>query len=163
MLDGFQHRLLRDLVEHHTVDVGVRLPDLVGDVPRDGLALAIRVGRKQDPRRLLGRGFDLRDDLLLAVDDDVLGLEIMLDIDADGGLGQVLHVSDRSLHLEPWAQVLLDGAGLGWRFDDHQRSAGALRRTRGLGLRSREFFANASAGLFLGGLRARFLFSRHVR
>ena len=78
----------------------LRRPDLLGDVPGDGLPFAIRVGRQQNLLGPLRRRLDLRDDLLLGVDDHVDGLEVVLDVDADGRLGQILDVADRRLHLD---------------------------------------------------------------
>jgi len=45
----------------------------LGEMPRDGLALAVGVGCEQNLVRLLGRLTQLPDLLLLAPDDDVLG------------------------------------------------------------------------------------------
>ena len=102
--------------------------DLFGDVPGDGLALAIRVGGQKDLGGSFGRSLDLGDDLLLRVDDHVGRPEIVLEVDADGRLGQILDVTHRSLHLETMAQVFLDRAGLGRRFDDDQGAAAFARR-----------------------------------
>src|SRR5690242_21633077 len=54
------------------------------------------------------RLLDLGDDLALAADDDVLGDEAVLDVDAHLRLRQVHHVTDRSLHREAGAEVLLE-------------------------------------------------------
>src|SRR5579875_3063686 len=43
VLERFQHRLLRDLVEEHAVHVAPPSPEPLGDVPRDRLALAVGV------------------------------------------------------------------------------------------------------------------------
>ena len=58
-------------------------------MPGDGLAFAIGVGREQDVVGLLGRGLELGEDLLLALDDLVGLREVVLDVDAHL-LGQVL-------------------------------------------------------------------------
>ena len=64
--------------------------ELLGDVPGDGLAFAIGVGRQQHALGPLGRALDLGEHLLLAVDDLVLGLEVVLDVDAHGLRGRSL-------------------------------------------------------------------------
>ncbi len=97
MKNGLVHGFLRDLVEQHAVDVWVGGPNLLGDVPGDRLALAVRIGRQQDLARLLGRGLDIRDHLLLSLDDHVVGLEVVLDVDTHAGLGQILDVPHRRL------------------------------------------------------------------
>jgi len=55
MKDGVVHGLLCDLVEEHALDIRVGRPNLFSDMPGDGLALAVGVGRQQDLLRPLGR------------------------------------------------------------------------------------------------------------
>ena len=50
--------LFGDLVEQHAMNGGVGLAEPVGDVPRDRLALAVRVGREIDVLLILGGGLD---------------------------------------------------------------------------------------------------------
>ena len=83
------------------------LGDLVLDVPGDGLAFAIGVGGQQQLRRILHRGLEVRDLLLLVVGNDVVRRELVLDVDAEppplllldlfrdlgGGLGQIADVA----------------------------------------------------------------------
>jgi hypothetical protein len=82
-------------------------------VPRDRLAFAIRIGREVDGLVLAGGLADLRDDLLLALDDLVAGLEVALEVDADLRLRQIADVTDRGLHDVARAEVLADRARLG--------------------------------------------------
>jgi len=126
MQDGVVHGLLCDLVEEHALNVRVGRPNLFSDMPGDGLALAVGVGRQQDLLCPLGRGLDVRDDLLLALDNHVFGLEVVFNVDAHAGLGQILDVPHRCLDHVARAQVLLDRCGLGGRLDDHQRATAAL-------------------------------------
>ena len=93
--------------------------ELLRDVPRDGLAFAIGVGREQDVVGLLGRGLELGQDLLLALDDLVRLREVLLDVDAHL-LGQVLDVTLRGEDLVARAQVLLDRLRLRRRLDDDE-------------------------------------------
>src|SRR5690606_27997861 len=67
--DALEHALLGDLVEEDALDLGlgVRLLDDVAEMERDGLALAVGVGREQDALRLLRRRLDGLDDLGLAL------------------------------------------------------------------------------------------------
>src|SRR6185503_2584745 len=92
--ERLEHRLLRDLVEHHAVHVLALRAELLRDVPGDGLALAVWVGREVDVLLVLRRLFDLRQHLRLAGDDLVRGLEVVFDVDAELRLGQVHHVAD---------------------------------------------------------------------
>ena len=123
MQDGLVHGLLGDLVEEHAVDVRVGRANLLRDMPGDRLALAVGVGCQQNLAGPLGRGLDVRNHFLLALDDHVLGLEVVLDVDAHAGFGQILDVPHRCLDQVARAQVLHDGRGLGGRLDDHQGAA----------------------------------------
>ena len=66
------------------------------EVVADGFAFAIRIGREVDCVHLLGGGLQLRDELLLAFDDFVVGFEIMIDIDREIVLGEILNMTERS-------------------------------------------------------------------
>ena len=98
LADRLVDRLLGDLVEEDALDVRVRRAHLLGDVPGDRLPFAIGVGRQQHALRVPRGLHDLRQHLLLAVDDHVLGLEAVLDVDPHLLLGEILHVADRRLH-----------------------------------------------------------------
>src|SRR3989449_11753833 len=99
---------------------------LVGDVPGDRLALAVRVGRDQHAVRLLGRFLDLRERLRLFLDGDVFRREAVLDVHAELALGEVADVAHRRFDGIAAAEVLPDGAGLGRRLHDDERGP-ALR------------------------------------
>src|SRR5262249_47035805 len=91
LLDG----VLRDLVKPRTTDwSATALFDLTGDVPRDGLALAIRVGREEDLARFFGGRFELGEGFFFALDRDVLGLEAVVDVDAEFFFWEITHVTD---------------------------------------------------------------------
>ena len=102
------------------MDLAVDLAELIGDMPCDRLALAIRVGREIDVLLVLGGGLDPLDDLRLAGDHVVFGLEAILDVDAELALRQIDHMADRRSDLEVRPEVALDSFRLGWRFDDDQ-------------------------------------------
>src|SRR4029077_3268127 len=95
-------------------------PELLGDVPGDRLALAIRVRREVDVLLVLRRLLDLVENLRFALDHVVLGGEILLDVDPELRLRQVHHVADRGLHLVVAAQVLAERLRLGGRLDDDE-------------------------------------------
>ena len=98
LLHRLVDRVLGDLVEQDAV--GRHLDaELVGDVPGDGLALAIGVGREVDGRRGLCRLLELGERLGLALDGDVLGLEVVLDVDAELPGGEIAQVADRGPHV----------------------------------------------------------------
>ena len=109
---------------------GVGVLQLLGDVPGDGLALAIRVGGQVDGVRRLCVLLQLAQRLLFALDDVVLRLEAVVDVHAHLALGQVLDVAHRGLHRVTGAQVLLDGLGLGGRLHHHQVFGPAAPRRR---------------------------------
>ena len=84
----------------------------------NGLAFAVRVRRQVDGIGGGGELLQLGDNFFLAGNDDVVGLEIVFDIDAQGALGQVLHVPERGFDGITLPQIFLDRFRLGRRFDD---------------------------------------------
>ena len=82
VLDRLLNGLLGDLVEQDAVDV-LLVADALGDVPGDGLAFAIGVGRQVDVLFVFRGLLELVDDFALAVNDLVLRLEVVLDVDAE--------------------------------------------------------------------------------
>ena len=127
---GRQHRPLGDLVEGdppHRLGVA---SEQLGDVPGDGLALAIRVGGEVDEGGALGRFLQLGDDLALLLEHLVAGLEARAD--AQVFLHQVADVAHRRLDGIAAAEELLERPGLGGTLDDDQVFAhGGLERSRG--------------------------------
>ncbi len=123
MGDGLGHALLGDLVEHGPLDLpglSALVLYLGGNVPGDGLALAVRVGGDEYPLGLGGGGLDLGQHLGLALDGDVGGLEVLLEVHpqlAGRQVADVPHGGDDRV-LPP--QVLADGPGLGRRFHDDE-------------------------------------------
>jgi hypothetical protein len=102
-------------------------------VPRDGLALAVLIRGEQEFVGVLQGSLELGDRLLLRVRHDVVGLEVVLDVDGElaerallefGGevlrLDEVADVPDRGQHLVAVAEVLGDRLHLGRRLDDDQ-------------------------------------------
>ena len=123
--DGLLHFALGNFVEHSAVegalavDEAVFLEDFV-DVPGDGLTLAVRVGREIDGGGFL-RGLQDGLDVLFLVlfaDDVVLHREAVRGVDSAFLGHEVADVAVAGKHLETCSQVLLDGLGLGGRFDD---------------------------------------------
>src|SRR5690606_23535116 len=125
-------RLARDLVEDHALDRHLRLERLE-EVPRDGLALAVLIGREVELVGVLERALELRDLLLLVGVDLVVRVEAVVDVDRElpvrallhvrgqlGRLRQVADVADARLDLVVVAEVALDLASLGGRLDDHE-------------------------------------------
>src|SRR5713101_8789665 len=132
MLEGFLHGALRDLIKSHTTDavwlivllfflLGLdSVAQLLGQVPRDGLALAVRVRGQVDVVGGQGQLLQLGENLLLTRNDDVFRLEIVVDVDAQRALGQILDVPERSFDSEALAQIFLDSLGLSRRLDNYQ-------------------------------------------
>ena len=119
LLDRREDRFFRDLVEQDPVDL-VGLGGGGNDqchMGGDSLAFAVGVRCDQDTVRLLGCRFKLLDDRALAFDLDILGLEVLLDVDAQFALGQVHDMPDGGLDRVILAQILGDGLCLGRGFD----------------------------------------------
>ena len=82
-----------DLVEGHPLCFLVVQPEQLLQVPRYGLALAVRVGRKIHGRRRLGFLLQLVYELALILHRDILRLEAVLQIHAHLALGQIPQMS----------------------------------------------------------------------
>ena len=95
---GVIDRGLGDLVEHHPLDRHLRL-QVLDQVPRDRLALAVFVGREVQLGGVFQRRPQVFDDRLAAVGQLVGGLEPVVDIDVQALAGQVGDVADRGAHV----------------------------------------------------------------
>ncbi len=139
MRERLGHRVLGDLVEQDTAHFAP-VAELARHVPRDRLALAVRVGGEEDARRGLCGLLDLGEGLRLLFDRDVFGREAVLHVHAELALRQVAHVPHGRLHRVTGTQVLADRLRLRGRLDDNERTfpvgrtgrAASLRRFRGL-------------------------------
>ena len=122
MLHRLQDRLLGNRIESDALD-GDALEHLLvlqhlQDVPRDCLALAIRVGGEdQLVRALNGRGNFLHHLGATAFEVPVHG-EIVIGLHRPVFRGQIAHVTDRSNDVEVLAKVFVDRFGLRGRFDN---------------------------------------------
>ena len=114
------HDVLRDLVEGHAPGLLIVQVEQILEMPRDGLALAVRVGCEIDGVALLRGLLQLADQGLLAADGLIIGLEIVLDVDAQLALGQVAQMAHAGLDRVAPAEIFPDGFRLGRRLDDHQ-------------------------------------------
>ena len=76
-------------------------------MPRNRLSLTVRVRRQIDLLAFGGTLLELLDQLFLALDDGVLGLEVFLDIHTQLGGRQVTHVSHGGRDLVPAAEIFL--------------------------------------------------------
>jgi hypothetical protein len=111
MLESFAHSALRDLVKSNAAyALRLRFSALLGfllflfafgvvaqlfrQMRCNGFALAIRIGREVDrihpQRKLLQAG----DHFLFARNDDVFGLEVVLDVDPESALRQIFYMSE---------------------------------------------------------------------
>ena len=113
VLERRPHRALGDLVEGDAVDVLLRDRQLLGQVPADRLPFPVGVGGDVERVGLLGGLLEIVEHLLLGRRDHVLGLELLLGIHAELGLGQVAHVPHGGLDHILAVQVLRDRLHLG--------------------------------------------------
>jgi len=127
-LDG----LLGDLVEDHPLDRDLGLERL-DEVPRDGLALAVLIRGQVELVGVLEGPLEFGDLLALVGIDDVVGLEVVLDVDAElperpllhvrrhlARGGDVADVADGGLHHPSGAQVSGDRLDLVGGLDDDE-------------------------------------------
>ena len=84
----------------------------------DGFAFAVRVRREIDGVRRGRQLLQLGDDFFFAGNDDVVGLEIIINIDTESALGQIFDVPERGFDREALTQIFLDSFRLGRRFDN---------------------------------------------
>ena len=113
------HALFGDLVKGDAVGgVGVQ-PQDVGQMPADGFAFAVRVGRQQNAVGVLGLAFEFLDELFLAFDADVLGRIAVLHINAQLGSRQVPDMAHAGGDLIVIAQIFANGLRLCRRLHDH--------------------------------------------
>src|SRR5262249_46476031 len=120
MLEGRLDRALRDLVEHDPVRLGLRHPQLLGQVPSNRLAFTIRVRCDEQGIRPLGHLLQVVQYLLLGGQDMVDGLEALLLVHAQLALGQIADVPHGRLNDVLRVQILLDRLDLGRRLDNDQ-------------------------------------------
>ncbi len=138
MVEGLAHGLGRDFVELDAVDRNLGVLDDFGHVPGDGLALPVRVGGQIDAAGLAGGLFQFGHDLLLALDDLIVGGEAVFFVHAEGLGGQVADMAHGGLNGKGFAEKFFDGLHLGGRLDDdqlfcHGRRAIAIRLPHGKG------------------------------
>ena len=130
VLHGLEDGVAGDSVEDDALDrlVADRLPVLqhLQDVPGDRFAFAIGVGGEDQPVGVLHRRGDIRRALLRLVVDFPEHGEIVRGIDGAVLGGQIANVAIGGKHLVIRAQVLVDGLGLGRRFDDDEVHLGRM-------------------------------------
>ena len=121
------HRLFGDRVEGHPVDLGgqrLALCQQLAHVPRNRLALAVGVGRENQPVGALRRVADFLEALLLVAIELPVHREILVRAHAAILGWQVADVTVAGENLEVLAEIFLDGFRLGGRFDDDQLHGG---------------------------------------
>ena len=116
--DAVLDRLLCNLVESYALGILILKPEQLLDVPRNGLALAVRVGCEINEIAFADFTADFFDDFILTFDRHIFRLEIMLNIDAHFLFRQVAQMPHRSLDHIIRPEVLADGLCLGGRLHD---------------------------------------------
>ena len=119
VLDAVLDRGLGDLVEGDALGVLVLQLEQLLDVPRNGFALAVRVGCEVDEIALADLTAQLPDDFILTLDRHIFRLEIVLKIDAHFLFRQIAQMPHGSLDHILRPQILADGLGLGGRLHDN--------------------------------------------
>ena len=119
VVDGMVDGRLGDLVEHHPLHRDLRL-QVLQQVPADGLALAVLVGREIQLAGVFHQHTQVFHHLRAAHRQLVRRLETVVDIDRQTLARQVGDMAHRGAHVERVAQELGDGLGLRGRFDDDE-------------------------------------------
>ena len=120
MLDALGDDFLGDFVEGDALGLFLGQIQQFLEVPGDGLALAVRVGREIDGLGALGGLFQFVNELRLIAHGDILGLEAVFDVHAHLALGQIPQVAHGGRDLIVPTQIFFNGLRLGRRLHDHK-------------------------------------------
>ena len=122
MFHRFEDRILGDGVEDHALDRLVLEHLLVAEnlqhMPRNGLALAIRIGRQNDLVGVFDESGDVGQALAGLGVDIPQHFEIVVRIDGAILGRQIAHMPEGGDHFVILAKIFVDRLGLGRRFDD---------------------------------------------
>ena len=118
--NGTADDVLRDLIEGHAHRPVVRNVQQIFEMPRDRLALAVRVSREVDVFAFFRAVAQILDDAFLARQRAVFRLEIMLDVHAERALGQISQVAHAGLDHVVRSEIFSDGLRFGGRLHDDQ-------------------------------------------
>ncbi len=121
MVEGVLNGLLGDFVEGQPVNLALLALQFLNQVPADGLALAVGVGRDVNVRRVFRGLLELLDDLLARFDGFVLLGEVVVDVHTQLALGQIADVTHRRDDLVVAAEIFVDGLRLRRRLDHDER------------------------------------------
>ncbi len=119
-MDGGLDGTFGHFVEADALGFGFVKPKHLHEVPGNGFALTVRVGRKVDGLGGLGFLFHLFDERAFAADIDVFRREIVFDIDAERAFGQVADMTDRCDDFEVLSQIAFDSLDFIGRFEDYE-------------------------------------------
>ena len=128
MLECGLYRLGSDFVEGHAVDwnAGTALllrlgfAEFLVQVRGNGFAFPVRVGRQINRRRRLRLLLEVRQNLFFTGNNDVLGLKVVLEIDADLALRQIFDMTERGFDVVFLTEIFVDRFRLGGRLNDNQ-------------------------------------------
>ena len=112
------HALFGNFAKGDAVVGGRVQPQKLGQMPADGLALAVRVRCKEHLVALFGKAFQLANNLFLALDVDIFRLVVLLHVDAELALRQIADMAHGGRHLIAAAQIFADGFGFRRGFYD---------------------------------------------
>ena len=101
----------------------------LGQVPRNGLSLAVLIAREPDGFGGLGKLAELCDHVFFVFAHHVFRGETLVDVDAYSALGQVADVPKAGTHGVGAPEVFFDGLRFGGRFDDDEVLGHELRFT----------------------------------
>ncbi len=114
MLYGLRYGFSGDFVEYGALCVLWWDAEEDGEVPGDGFAFSVFVCSEEHLLGLSYGLFQLVDDFFLAGDDDVVGLEVILDVYAEVFFGEVAYVSLAGKHIDRRVfEESSDGSGFG--------------------------------------------------
>ncbi len=120
MADGVLHGLFGDLMKLDAAFLRCINIQHIGQMPGNGLSLAVRVGREVNDIRALGFLANAGQNIAPSPNGDILHGKVVAGVYADLRFGQIADVPLRGLDLIALSQKFFDGLRLGRRFHDHQ-------------------------------------------
>lgn len=110
VLDGLPDHLLGNFVERHPMGLRLGKAQQFLQMPGDGFPLPVRVSCQIHGIGLFRRLPQFCNDLLLAGDLPVFGLEVVFNFHAHGAFGQIPKMAHAGLHCKAGTQIFSDGS-----------------------------------------------------
>ena len=119
-LNGLPNHFLGNFIKGNPLGLAVRQVQQFFQMPGDGFALPVRVSCQIDSLGRSGCCFQFLNQVFLALDGDISGGKITLQIHTHGGLGKIPQMAHTCLHRIVRTQIFSDGFCFGGGLHNHQ-------------------------------------------